>query len=462
MKLPPKARNAAANRPRTSVVRTHFDRNVYLMLMYTLGKGLQLSIAAISINLYAYSLGYRSDFIGLLAGMPSLGGVIAGVPIGMLADRWGRKPLLLFSAFFTPLTLLAIAFSTTAVPLLVASLLNGLLASAYWVTNLPMLTESTTGEERVRALALNSFLLLGLGALGSSIGGVVPEIVGYFLHLPPRSVEPMRAAVIAAGVVAALPAFPLLWLREPRRTDALAIDYKRAEDSNAESPAPSQPLSQAQPDRLPAAAAPDPPRPTTKSTRQHGLVALFVRLLVPDVLFTLGESSVVGLLQIYFVLRFGLQPGTLGIILTVAGVCGGATALMAPRIVRRFGKLRIVIAMPLLSIPVVLTIGFAPFLGLAIVAEFVRNILRGIFDPSYTTFTMEQAPPSHRATLTGFYGVTWGAGYSVGAALAGVLQAHVSLSAPFAVGAVCLAGAATMLYVFFGRASRGKLTEREA
>ncbi len=452
MKRSQNDRDAAANRQRSPRARTHFDRNVYLMLMYTLGKGLQLSIAAISINLYAYSLGYRSDFIGLLAGMPSLGGVIAGVPIGMLADRWGRKPLLLFSAFFTPLTLFAVAFSTNAAPLLLASLLNGLLASAYWVTNLPMLTESTVGEERVRALALNSFLLLGLGALGSSIGGAVPEIVGYFLHLPPRSVEPMRAAVIAAGVVAALPAFPLLWLREPRRTDALALDHQIVEEEYVESPAPSQPLTPAQLNRTPAADT--TPRPATKKSRQHGLVALFVRLLVPDVLFTLGESSVVGLLQIYFVLRFGLQPGTLGIILTVAGVCGGATALIAPRIVRRFGKLRIVITMPLLSIPVVLTIGFAPFLGLAIVAEFVRNILRGIFDPSYTTFTMEQAPPSHRATLTGFYGVTWGAGYSVGAALAGTLQAHVSLSAPFALGAACLAGAATMLYVFFGRARR--------
>ncbi len=70
------------------------SRNIYLMLLYTLGKGLQLSIAALTINLYAYSLGYRQDFIGVLTGMPALGAFVAGVPMGLLADRLGRKPMI--------------------------------------------------------------------------------------------------------------------------------------------------------------------------------------------------------------------------------------------------------------------------------------------------------------------------------------------------------------------------------
>src|ERR1051326_3989209 len=43
-----------------------FGRNVWLLLIYTLGKGFQISIGAVTINLYVYSLGYKQDFVGWL------------------------------------------------------------------------------------------------------------------------------------------------------------------------------------------------------------------------------------------------------------------------------------------------------------------------------------------------------------------------------------------------------------
>ena len=72
-----------------------FDRNVYILLFLTLGKGFQLSIGALTINLYVHSLGYRNDQVGIVAAANALGALIAAVPVGMLADRLGRKPLLI-------------------------------------------------------------------------------------------------------------------------------------------------------------------------------------------------------------------------------------------------------------------------------------------------------------------------------------------------------------------------------
>src|SRR5262245_28583164 len=155
-----------------------YDRNVYLLLLFTLGKGFQLSIGTLTINLYVYSLGYQSQSVGVVAAMSAIGALIAGVPIGILADRMGRKPLLLLSGLFTPVTLVFIAFSTSLPLLIAANLLNGIVASAYWVTNLPLLTESTSEDQRVGVLALNNFLLLGVGALGALIGGTVPQAAG--------------------------------------------------------------------------------------------------------------------------------------------------------------------------------------------------------------------------------------------------------------------------------------------
>src|SRR5437588_1305529 len=127
----------------------HLPRNVYLLLFFTLGKGFQLTIATLNINYYAHSLGYRPDFIGLLSAMPAIGAFVSSVPSGMLADRVGRKPVLVGTAILTPLFLGAIGLLTAAPLLLICACLQGAVSTAYWVTNLPLLTENTTERQRV-------------------------------------------------------------------------------------------------------------------------------------------------------------------------------------------------------------------------------------------------------------------------------------------------------------------------
>lgn len=415
-----------------------YNRDIYLLLLFTLGKGFQISIGSVSINLYAHSLGFDLGFIGLLTAAPAIGSLLASVPIGMLADRIGRKPLLVVSGFLNPLSLVAMGLSTDKTFLLVASLANGFLSSAYWVTNLPILTERTSDDQRVGVLALNNFLLLGIGSLGALLGGVVPELVGQIAHMPADATVPLRFGVLASGVVTFLPALPLLWLREPdRRKDGRRAVAPPAVPGNIEPAATAMMTTR-------SIEAPEP-------LGRWGVVKLFTQLLLPDMLFTTGEGAVVGLLQLFFFLKFRMDVGTVGVIFTAAGLIGGLTALTAPRFVRRFGQLSIATTMQYLSAPVMLLIGFSPLLPLAIVAEFVRRILRGWFDPTYAAFAMDRVSNRHRATLSGFYSVTWSIGFSIGPSIAGFLQDRISLSAAFVIGAALLAVSATLLRVFFGK-----------
>jgi MFS family permease len=146
-----------------------------------------LTIATLNVNYYAHSLGYQPDFIGLLSAMPAIGALISAVPVGILADRMGRKPVLIISAILTPLFLAGIGLGTAPLWLLICAFLQGAVSTAYWVTNLPLLTESTTEQQRVGVFALNSFLLLGVGALGNLLGGAIPEFVAGILHVSPAS-----------------------------------------------------------------------------------------------------------------------------------------------------------------------------------------------------------------------------------------------------------------------------------
>src|SRR5689334_13705900 len=192
----------------------NYSRNVYLILLYTLGKGFQIFIGQVTTNLYVYSLNYPKDFIGLVAAMPAIGALIAAIPIGLMADRIGRKPLLLISGILNPMALAAIGLSTSAPSLLIFSFLNGVCSSAYWVTILPILTESTSEDQQVGVFAINSFLLLGVGAIGSLIGGLIPELVSAIINQPALSSIPLRFGMLAAATVTFLPVLPLFTLDE--------------------------------------------------------------------------------------------------------------------------------------------------------------------------------------------------------------------------------------------------------
>src|SRR5438067_6594674 len=195
----------------------HLPRNVYLLLLFTTGKGFQLSISTLTLNYYVHSLGYQPDFIGVFSAMPAIGALVGAVPVGMIADRIGRKPVLLLTAILTPLFLALCGLVTTPFWLLFCAFMQGVVSSAYWVTNLPLLTESTTERQRVAVFALNSFLLLGVGALGNLLGGAIPEFIAGILHVLAASTLPLRWGVFSAALFTFVFGLPLWFLQEPKR-----------------------------------------------------------------------------------------------------------------------------------------------------------------------------------------------------------------------------------------------------
>src|SRR5258706_14819163 len=115
---------AVPRKPRFNLMPLHLPLNVYLLFIFTTGKGFQLSISALTLNYYVHSLGYQPDFIGVFSAMPAIGALVSAVPTGMLSDRFGRKPVLLLTAILTHLFLAGCALVTSAPLLLALSLLQ--------------------------------------------------------------------------------------------------------------------------------------------------------------------------------------------------------------------------------------------------------------------------------------------------------------------------------------------------
>ncbi len=387
-----------------------FGLTANTILFYTLIKGLQLTLYGLIFPLYAYSLGYNQEAIGRLNATGALMVFVCGVPLGMLADRVGRARLLVISAILAPISLFGVGFAQTLPTLVFWMLLQNGLSVVYWSATSPLLIGAVPAEQRVRVFSINSFFLWGLGALGSTIGGFVAASAANVLGVSADSTEPLRIAMATAGVLGIIGVIPLWRIR------------------NVES-------------------AGD--RATGKVSLQRSDYALFVRLLVPDILAACGAGALIGFLPLFFALRFGVEPRPLGLIFTLIGVLSGIAALSAPLIVRRLGNLRAISGMFLgcaLAIGCLVTM---PLLAGAVVFEAIRSGLRGSIDPIYTPYAISRVAPERRGTLAGLYNVTYATGFSLGPLISGWVQEHHGFNLAFLLGAGCYIAASLAIFLLW-------------
>ena len=79
-----------------------FNRNVHLFFGYGIAINAGMALFTLLYNLYLLRLSYQEDFIGQVAGMAPLATGLFALPIGMLSDRFGRKPFSLFPVYYWP------------------------------------------------------------------------------------------------------------------------------------------------------------------------------------------------------------------------------------------------------------------------------------------------------------------------------------------------------------------------
>lgn len=136
---------------------------------------------------YITRFGGAPALAGLLAAVYALGQFFAAPIVGRLSDKYGRKPLLLFSIGGTFLSLLLLGFSRSLVLVFVARLLDGLTGGNITVAQ-SYIVDITDEKNRARGLGLIG-MAFGLGfILGPLFGGLLSV---YGLAVP---------AFVAAGI----------------------------------------------------------------------------------------------------------------------------------------------------------------------------------------------------------------------------------------------------------------------
>jgi MFS family permease len=158
-----------------------------------------------------------------------------------------------------------------------------------------------------------------------------------------------------------------------------------------------------------------------------------LKLSVLFALDSFGGGFVVQSFAAYwFYLRFGLTPGSLGLIFFVANLLSGVSALLASRLAWRFGLLRTMVFTHLPSNVLLILIPLMPNLSLAISLLFLRFSISQMDVPTRQSYTMAVVPQQERSAAAGIAGVSRTTGAALAPFLAGMMFARPALiNAPF-------------------------------
>lgn len=423
-----------------------FNRDARLFLVTTFVAGAALSLYWIDFNLYLASLGLSTAMIGIISTVAALAAALVAFPASAASDRFGRRAIVAAGIAVGLVALVGLLM--TEVPALIALFAAGwsMGQQALQVVSAPYMTEHSEPDHRNELFAIQFAIQNVTNIIAAIVGAVVASVIASWIGIDPDGPGTYRLilVIMCLLMVAALVTVAKLGDDRPSR---VAGPRLRAAGEPAAFPA-------------------DPRRSRT----WLGVVvrdrALFMRLLVPGLLISIGAGQVIPFLNLYVQRKFGLDLTALNAVFAVTSLGTVLAILAQPRLARRFGQITSVVIVQGASIPFLIVLGFSPVLWTVIVAMAVRNALMNAGNPIFNAFAMERVGPGERATLAAAMSVLWQVGWVIGGLWYASLQARLGFEAGYTVAfatIITLYTIATAMYwVWFRDTDRQKLVERRA
>jgi ACDE family multidrug resistance protein len=170
--------------------------NLHIIFLVTLLAVLGVSSIAPALPLMVRELHVRPGQIGLLITVFTLPGMVLTPITGILADRYGRKAILVPSLFLFGIAGFLCTFTRTFEILLIFRFIQGLGAASLGAMNVTLIGDIFTGNQRAAAMGYNSGVLSVGAASYPAIGGSLALAGWYYPFLLPLLAIPVGLIVL--------------------------------------------------------------------------------------------------------------------------------------------------------------------------------------------------------------------------------------------------------------------------
>lgn len=341
-------------------------------------------------QLFLTSMGFGSQNLGFLMMMNAISSTILTLPAGIIADRYGKRRILLVGALATTASMI-IFFSTMSIhAFAVAFLLIGV-GNASAVVFTPLYSGLFDEDDLEKAFGLWGFTNLASLSLGSLVGFVPPMMVGS-LGIPDTLAY--RVVMLAGGCL-----FVVQWVFYLQSSWRVPETFSEGFKFNLKSKV---------------------------------VVAKFCFLTL---LGSLSGAVFFSLFPYYVNTKFGLGSGALGGLFFLSNLAMVGSKGLAPKISQQLGCLRSITAAVAVSALFYLLIPVAPSFAVLGALYVFRMGTRFVSDPLTSSLFMRSIHEDEKSTANSLRMLTMNGAQVVAPWLGGTTMEKVGLDFPAYLGA---------------------------
>jgi predicted MFS family arabinose efflux permease len=364
------------------------------------------------ISAYLPEIGISSSDIGLLLGVNGAAMILTAIPFGMLADRIGRKRILVVSLSLIPLTLLIYALTRDVPFLLIGSVVAGAAEGAFLSAWNAMIADMTSPGTRTKAFSMSFIFNGGF----TSLGFTLPFIIPFLIPLTGWSSYALHSAFFL--VLAALAVISPVMLHR------LLKDLKE----NVRQRAPGE-------KRLARIKGP--------------YMRRMLKFSIFNSLIGLGAGLVIPLVPTWLYLKYGIPDSLTGPLLAVCSISIGLASLFSGRIAEKYGPVKAIAFTQGTSTIFMLAIPFMPGAAPAAIVYFIRAALMNMAGPILDSYLMGIITPPERGLASAINSIIWRIPNSVSTVIGGLMFAAGMFELPFIIAAILYIIAITAFFINF-------------
>ena len=335
------------------------------------------------------SSGVDIGLAGIVITVMGVSTFVASIPLGIAADRYGRKKLYIVGNVTASAIIAIFALTTNPVILLVAAAFEGIAEGAFSASGNALLAEKAGDERRTSAFSLYGFasgIAFGLGSFMISII-VIFEIFGFTAK---------ESHVLLYVILAALSMASTLIILKVSESKGL----KKATAGVT--------------GLLP------------KKSKN-----VVIKYVFSSAIIAFGAGMVVPLMSLWLGLRYGISDAISGPILGTSNIVIGVATLAAPPLAKRIGLVRAIVVTQGISTVFMFATPLSPDY---ISASFVytwRAFLMNMASPLQQSMIMGLVAEDERGTASGISAALWRLPNALSTSIGAWLMGIGLLAAPF-------------------------------
>lgn len=351
--------------------------------------------------------GLSIALMGLIVTVMGVSAFAASIPLGVIADKYGRKRLHIIGNVMASAIIAVFALTTNIAVLLAAAIVEGIAEAAFAASANALLADKAQEEQRTNAYSLFGFVQ----SIAFGLGSLIIPIVMIFESVGFSNREGHVLLYVILAILSLSSTIFMFRIDEPRRTKRHGVSLIKMLPHKSKDP--------------------------------------LVRYVLSSGLVAFGAGMVVPLMTAWFGLRYGIPDSISGPILGVSSLVTGFAMLAGPGLAKRFGLVRAITVTQGVSTVFMFLVPLSAGYITAGFAYAFRSFLINMSTPLEQSVIMGIVVEDERGAASGISSAVWSLPNALSSFLGAYLMALGLLTAPFFLSGIFYLVSIVLFWYFF-------------